>query len=90
MEELKKASALAGGQRFWTGGYRLAGGKSPWTGMWRWIGDNSKFTYIDFSQGQQPSGSWQGKDELHVEVYNLKINDRNGNDKLPFVCQIRY
>ena len=90
-----------GGKRFWTGGYRQSGGVKPWTDMWKWIGDNSTFNYTDLSQGGAlPSGVHEGKEELNIEavtkpvafVWNGdgSINDRNGEDKLPFVCQIRY
>ena len=38
---------------------------------------------------QPPSGSYMGKEELNIEVYGGYLNDRNGEDKLPFVCKLR-
>ena len=78
-----------GGKRFWTGGYRQSGGVKPWTDMWKWIGDNSTFNYTDLSQGGAlPSGVHEGKEELNIEAMpDGGINDRNGDDKLPFVCK---
>ena len=86
-------------KHFWTGGYRESGGVKPWTGKWKWIGDNSVLNYTTLSL-IPPSGWHDGKEELNIEavtkpvafVWNGdgSINDRNGEDKLPFVCQIRY
>ena len=82
-------------KHFWTGGYRESGGVKPWTGMWKWIGDNSVLNYRTLSH-KPPSGWQDGKELLNIEAftkgteYDSEIRDRNGDDKLPFVCQIRY
>ena len=90
IDTLKAVAEIANGERIWTGGYRESGGSSPWTGKWKWS-DNSDFvSYTDLSNGHQPpSGSYMGKEELNIEVYGGYLNDRNGEDKLPFVCKLR-
>ena len=86
--ELEKLAKLAQGQRFWTGGSRESGGTSPWSGMWHWT-DNAPFAYTELSHGKSPSGAYNGKEELSIEVISNSINDRNGEDELPYICKWR-
>ena len=94
LEELRKVAAMTiGGNRVWIGGYRESGGSSPWTGAWKWTDGTHFKSYKNLSyNGESPSGFYDGKEELNIEIIPAHggfINDRNGEAKLSFVCKSR-
>ena len=94
LEELRKVAAMTiRGHRVWIGGYRESGGSPPWTGVWKWTDGIHFKSYKDLSEnGASPSGFYKEKEELNIEIIPIDggiINDRNGEDKIPFVCKSR-